>query len=240
MSLSVLQVVALELGFPKSIVRRALRKYSFYSAGDFVDYLETHDYEFEVESEDEKEEAIPVENNITIIAPPATKNLNKEEKAKPSLREETETLQSQSLCLVCRKEKRSFVCLPCSHFVICRMCEPSTRHCPRRSCGEYISCTIQTYGLWLILGARPIRGRDFVLLLINSQPQLNNFIRKWNPVNEGELSPTLLNHGKRNDDKDESLLSLNLLPRFAFSLTKASSPSLTRMISRSPKLTNTR
>ena len=141
MSLSVLQVVALELGFPKSIVRRALHKYSFYSAGDFVDYLETHDYEFEVETEEEKEEAIPT------IATFPTEDLNKEEKAKPSLREETEFLNRQSLCLVCRKEKRSFVCLPCSHFVICRMCEPSTRHCPRRSCGECISCTIQTYGI---------------------------------------------------------------------------------------------
>ena len=146
MSLSTLERVALELDFPESIVRRALRKYSFYSAGEFVDYLEEHECEFEVESEDEKEEGIPEEKNI-IIAQFPTEDLNKVEKPELSLREETEALQRQSLCLVCQIQKRSFVCLPCSHFALCRRCEPSSQYCPLRSCGEKISCTIQTYEL---------------------------------------------------------------------------------------------
>ena len=64
-----------------------------------------------MESEDEKEEGIPEEKNI-IIAQCPTEELNKVEKPELSLREETEALQRQSLCLVCQMENSlcSFTC----------------------------------------------------------------------------------------------------------------------------------
>ena len=148
MSAIIHEKIALELDFPKIIVKRALRKYKFKDAGSFVDYLETHMEEFEVE--EEAEEPVSMEKNITILTPPeeiATISTLTTKVKELSLKEETEILYHQTVCLECRKNKRSFVCLPCCHFTLCETCESQTRHCPLRSCREHISATIQTYGL---------------------------------------------------------------------------------------------
>ena len=136
MSLNVLYKVACELDFPEKIVSRALRKYSFKDAGSFVNYLETHMEEFEQDTEEERQEG-----NIQEFNSP-TSYFN--------VLQETELLYRQSLCLVCRKNKRSFVTLPCSHFTLCWACEPKTKTCPVRGCQSPIECSIQTYGAWFI------------------------------------------------------------------------------------------
>ena len=60
--------IALELDFPEKLVRRALRKYKFKDVGTFLDYLETHVEELEVEREEEEENE--EEKHITILTPP--------------------------------------------------------------------------------------------------------------------------------------------------------------------------
>ena len=132
MSLDVLYKVACELEFPEKIVQRALQKYSFKNAGSFVDYLETHMEEFENMTEEDEEPEIEKLNTTTSYF---------------NLMQETELLHRQSLCLVCLKNKRSFVTLPCSHLTLCETCEPKTHKCPVHACQSIIGCTIKTYGL---------------------------------------------------------------------------------------------
>ena len=145
MSTSTLFSVALELDFPEKIVRRALRKYRFQSAGDFVDYLESCGEEFEMQTEDEKEKVNPVEKNISIVPFPSEAN-NQGGKTELTVREEAQMLFRQSTCLMCWKEKRAFVCLPCCHFGLCKKCNSFAKYCPFSSCKEKISSTIKTYG----------------------------------------------------------------------------------------------
>ena len=145
MSKSTLRHVALELDFPEKIVRRALRKYRFECAGDFVDYLESCGDEFEMETEDEKEEVNPVEKNISIVPSPSEAN-NQVGKTELTVREEAKILFRQSRCLMCWKEKRAFVCLPCCHFSLCKKCESFAKYCPFPSCTEKITATIRTFG----------------------------------------------------------------------------------------------
>lgn len=153
MSYNVMYKVAIELGFPNRTVERALKKYKFKSAGSLVDYIETHREEFEVDNEEEEAEAD--EEKITIACFPTEDESNKAQTEAASsshisqltLREQTEILYRRSICLMCHKNRRCFVILPCSHFALCATCEPSTRKCPLLDCQEYISCTIQTYGV---------------------------------------------------------------------------------------------
>ncbi len=148
--------VAIEFGFPEKIVVRVLRRHKFDTAGDLVMHLEDH-WE-ELKKEDESEEKPPSETEPpseekppSETEPPAEKR--DEEKpmaAEPqtrelTLREETEALYRNSICLVCWKRKRTHVTLPCSHFNVCDACEPTTRRCPLRTCGEAVECSIRTY-----------------------------------------------------------------------------------------------
>ena len=64
-----------------------------------------------------------------------------------SLKEETELLYREAMCLACQKNKRSIVTLPCCHFTLCRVCEPIIRKCPFRQCEEKIESAILTYEL---------------------------------------------------------------------------------------------
>lgn len=134
--------VALEMGFSKAIVKRILHKCVFESAGDLVDYLEENvevlEAQEESDKEDEKEERQErMETPAVASSIAALANL--------SLRDETEKLYKQSVCLVCFKRNRSFVTLPCSHFTVCDSCEAKTRKCPRTDCRQAIECTIRTY-----------------------------------------------------------------------------------------------
>ena len=149
MSASTQYTVALELDYPEKIVKRALRKYRFKDAGSFLEYLDNHMEEFEGEDEEEKEEPTPEEKNITILPTKETVDKAQEsttEKEKElSLKEETEILYRQSLCLMCWKERRTILCLPCCHFTLCDMCEKKTHICPLRDCKEVIADTVRTY-----------------------------------------------------------------------------------------------
>ena len=142
--------VAIELGFSEKIVRRALQKYRFKTAGDFVDYLEIHTEEFAVDEEVDEEPA-PGEEKITIAPFPGEEVVKVESvpsttaKFEKALREETEELYSQSVCLKCFERKRCFVTLPCSHFAICDHCEKRLTRCPLPDCREAIECSIKTY-----------------------------------------------------------------------------------------------
>ena len=134
--------VAVEMGFPENIVKRVLRKHVFKSAGDLVDYLETNleileaeEEENDKEEEAEKQEKVETPSTTSIVT--ALDNL--------SLRDETEKLYKQSVCLVCFKRKRTFVILPCGHFTVCDFCERKTRKCPRTDCQQAVECTIRTY-----------------------------------------------------------------------------------------------
>ena len=136
--------VAIEFGFPEKIVRRILQKIKFKDAGTFIEYLETHMEELKAnaksDEEVEKQETIKQATTpppLQPTAPPPTSTL--------SLREETELLYRQSKCLVCRKNMRTFVSLPCCHFSLCSQCEPSARKCPLQSCQEKIDAVIKTY-----------------------------------------------------------------------------------------------
>ena len=153
MSASTQYIVALELDYPEKIVKRALRKYKFKDAGSFLEYVDTHMEEFEGEDEEEKEEPPPEEKNITIQ--PTREDVDKAQGStvisttdqikELSLKEETEILYRQSLCLMCWKERRTILCLPCCHFTLCDMCEKTTRTCPLRDCKEVIAGTVRTY-----------------------------------------------------------------------------------------------
>ena len=104
-----------------------LEKNKFESAGDLVEYL--------IDNEDKiiVKEAKDDDDDVTT------------EKKEKSLREETEILYKQSVCLVCFQAKRSRVCLPCCHLTHCEKCEKTLRWCPYHACQEEIHSTIQTY-----------------------------------------------------------------------------------------------
>lgn len=142
MSRDTLFRVALEFDYPEAIVRRAMRERTFYAAGELIDYLEDHWNEFEMNG-DELEMNGNDQNKEASIN---VKELKQEVVNKQlGLKEETEILYRQSICLVCQSRKRNYVTLPCSHFTLCDTCERTIHHCPIRSCGEQILSTIHTY-----------------------------------------------------------------------------------------------
>ena len=65
-------------------------------------------------NKEEEEEKREVEIPAVTSSVAALENL--------SLRDETEQLYKQSVCLVCFKWNRSLVTLPCSHFTVCDIC----------------------------------------------------------------------------------------------------------------------
>ena len=158
MSSDIQHDVALELGFPQKLVKYALRKKRFRSAGSFVDYLETHTEELEAAlAEEEKEEPVPGEEKIVIVPWPsedkpstdaatvAAASTNTSTRAKSTLREETEALYRQSVCLRCFLRRRSCITFPCGHFTLCSVCQPLTRLCPERDCPMEILSYINVF-----------------------------------------------------------------------------------------------
>lgn len=110
--------IGIEFGFPAKYVERALQKHKFEDAAAFIEYLETHEEEF---------------------------NTEEEKKEQSTLLIETLNLYRQSKCLVCVEKERCFVTLPCSHFSLCKTCESFTKLCPRADCRQSIECSILTY-----------------------------------------------------------------------------------------------
>ena len=131
--------IALEFGYPKNIVKGCLAKKKFHSAGSFLEYLDTHNDDLEQEVEEEVDlgrEDIEEE-----------KDAPTEDLKELSLKEETENLYREAYCLICCKNKRSIVVLPCCHFIMCAICESVTRLCPVRYCKAKIASCIHTYGM---------------------------------------------------------------------------------------------
>ena len=127
--------VALEFGYPKNLIKYFLAENKFNSAGSFLEYLDTHIDDLEAENEHEENEYEEVnEKDIPI-----------KEVEELSLKEETEILYREAHCLICLKNKRNVVALPCCHFIMCATCESSTRQCPAMYCKAKIESCIHTY-----------------------------------------------------------------------------------------------
>lgn len=133
--------VAVELGFSEELVKRALKKCKFKTAGDFVDYLQLNEEELMQDEQIDEEEKVAPAKQLEKVA--AVKEASA--KVEKSLREETEDLYHRSICLSCFSRKRCIVTLPCSHFTLCDLCLKRTKKCPQRDCGEEIEHSIYTY-----------------------------------------------------------------------------------------------
>ena len=120
----------LEFGYPKNLIKFYLAENKFNSAGSFLEYLDTNIDDLEEENEHEE---IMEKDFLT----KEVKELN--------LREETEILYREAHCLICLKNKRNVVALPCCHFIMCGICESSSRQCPAMYCKAKIESCIHTY-----------------------------------------------------------------------------------------------
>ena len=109
--------IAEEFGYSDNIINLAMSRQIFFSASEFIDYLEEH--EEELKNECEYMEIQKMTDN---------------EKRMRDLRIETEFLLWNSRCVVCRERKRSIVTLPCSHFILCELCEKDCCYCPDENC----------------------------------------------------------------------------------------------------------
>ena len=69
----------------------------------------------------------------------------KEEEPAIYFREETEHLYRTQYCVICVKNLRTIVTLPCGHFSLCKSCVSRRRHCPAKNCIEVILNEICTY-----------------------------------------------------------------------------------------------
>ena len=148
MSAETQYTVAHEFGYPKKLIKELMQKKRYHNAGELIEDLEEYLLttindrdgagESEEESPDEKvvaaAAAVPMEGNCVTST-----------KETLSLLKETELLYEKSVCILCRKNKRCFVTLPCSHLTLCHVCMPKTQQCPRRDCQEIIQCVIKTY-----------------------------------------------------------------------------------------------
>ena len=154
--------VAIEMGYQKELVVAALEEYDFTTAGALVEYLM-----------DEEANAIPtvpkksvndvdevkivtddkvVTNDMKQVAVTDVNENSKEKKKELSLREETEILYRNSICLVCHERKRAFVNCPCGHLSHCGVCNLGITRCrfPTSAttlCDETILSTIHVYSV---------------------------------------------------------------------------------------------
>ena len=142
MSSSTQHAVALELGFPDSLIRQALRLRKFKNAGELVDYLDSREEEFSAAAAKHEDEV-----RDAAAAAGKTEDLTGGEVVEKelSLREETELLYRLSVCLSCRVQARRIVLLPCGHFALCTACAKLKKNCPVRGCNVKIMETILTF-----------------------------------------------------------------------------------------------
>ena len=164
-------IAACEFGYPEEVVYEALEEYKFDKASNLIDYLEvimkkSSPNKWNMEptkwaflsgelldlpsKDDANAESATLTKTTTVAeAPTVTESLTQTTTAKkteqPSLRVETERLYLTSTCLVCKKNKRTRLSLPCCHLTHCNTCDASTHSCPYEDCGELIRDTIVTY-----------------------------------------------------------------------------------------------
>ena len=152
----VLLTVARELEYPDYLINHALDSFEFKDAGSLVDYLYVQDLSLDDEerAELQEEELMRLSMELEKMKM-KVEEVEEEEKAKEeargnsssssTLRQETAILYNQSLCLVCGRKQRCFICLPCCHFTLCADCERRTYRCPHSNCDEVITSTIKTF-----------------------------------------------------------------------------------------------
>ena len=163
-------IAACEFGYPEEVVYKALEEYKFDKASNLIDYLEviirksspdkwnmeptkraflTGELLDLAPKDDANTESAALTKTTATEAPIATEPLTQTTTAKKteqsSLRVETERLYFTSTCLVCKKNKRTRLSLPCCHLTHCNACDALTRSCPHEDCGELIRDTIVTY-----------------------------------------------------------------------------------------------
>lgn len=124
--------VAMEFGFAKPLIQRALLKQDFKCAGDLVQYLEEHEEELKQDMKEETERVMLASSEL-------------EKTSLLTLREETEILYRNSLCFVCLKNPRTVLTLPCCHFLLCKLCLKKIEHCPVSDCASPIYDVINTF-----------------------------------------------------------------------------------------------
>lgn len=144
-------LVAVEFGYPNNIVRRVLKRQKFKDAGSLIEYLEDNEEQLQAEDDDDEEgetvmssgRATPTvegeKPKLTLFIPPRKKELG--------LREETELMYKQSICLLCQKSNRAYVLLPCCHLAVCAACLPKTTFCPKLNCKTRVMEAVFTYGI---------------------------------------------------------------------------------------------
>ena len=154
----VLLTVARELEYPDYLINHALDSFEFKDAGSLVDYLYVQDLSLDDEERAELQEEelmrLSMELEKIKMKVEEVEEEEKEEKAKAeaignssssTLRQETAILYNRSLCLVCGRKQRCFICLPCCHFTLCADCERRISRCPLSNCDEVITSTIKTF-----------------------------------------------------------------------------------------------
>lgn len=121
-------LIACELGYEKEVVQFILREKTFQNAGSFLEYL----CELELKDNfDDIKEKIRQEKEQEVKEP---------ENQRQDLQKETLSLYLRSKCLKCKTNTRNIVCLPCSHYSLCKPCSSFLNHCPM--CNSFISETI--------------------------------------------------------------------------------------------------
>ena len=64
-----------------------------------------------------------------------------------AIEEENHYLKKQITCVICKKEKRRIVLIPCGHLAVCDRCNIKLYKCP--ICFKKIYGTNRTYPGWL-------------------------------------------------------------------------------------------
>lgn len=121
MSVDSKRQVALEFGYDNSLISLALKKRDFASAAELIDYIDKHeaDLENEVKENQEREASNP--------------------------RIETEYLLRSKHCVMCVRQPRNIITLPCAHFCLCNVCGKQCKFCPISNCKQIIRHVFSVY-----------------------------------------------------------------------------------------------
>ena len=135
-------LIACEFGYDMEVIQYVLRENFFPNAASLVCYLdELHltdnfrEIRDKIREEKEHEEREIEKKKIMTVCDRA--------KATEDLRRETLRLYTMSKCVRCRNNIRTIVCLPCSHYSLCKPCSSFLDRCPQ--CNTFISDAIMAF-----------------------------------------------------------------------------------------------
>ena len=130
---------ALELGFPPHLISLALRKRSFQTAGDLVDYLNDS---LHSNFDEEKATAAVSDDLSLLLGESLTLDTSSKVDEMSLLLNETTHLYVSVRCLQCKIERRSILTFPCCHLGLCRSCSSTALVCPDKDCQTPIDSTM--------------------------------------------------------------------------------------------------